>query len=198
MDKINITYIDDRHDEILSRFLDKEYTNADYEISYCEVPFNQNEGYEGLIKNSDVVQSNIIIIDSRLFENATAGKSRFTGEEFKIILKKYYPFIEVIVITQNDADTKTKILAKYNSSCGMNGSEYYAKELPQHIDFAIDNITMYRKLAQKLENNDNWETILKNKIIDSLQGSNTYDELTKTDIDNLILAFKEIQVKLDG
>ena len=112
MDKIIITYIDDRHDEILSKYLDKEYKNSNYEIIYEELLFKQSEGYESLINNPKVVQSNIIIIDSRLFENAKVGEAKFTGEEFKIILRKYYPFIEVIVITQNDADSDVKIIAK--------------------------------------------------------------------------------------
>ena len=80
----------------------------------------------------------------------------------------------------------------------MSGNEYYAQILPTHIDSAIENITMYRKIAEKLKSNENWETILKDKIINSLQGSNAYDELTKKDIDDIIMAFKEIQVKLDG
>lgn len=197
MDKINIVYIDDRHDEILSRYLGEEYTNSNFEIEHEDILFDPNEGYASLIKNPSVMHANIIIIDSRLFENSTAS-SKFTGEEFKLILKKYYPFIEVIVITQNDADTKVGTISKYNPNSGVSGSEYYANELPSCINVAIKNIVTFRKLASRLESNESWEPILKEKIIASLQGLNTYDELTKTDIDNLISAFQEIQVKLDG
>ena len=197
MCKINIVYIDDRHDEILSRYLGEEYTHPDFEIEHEDVEFDPNKGYESLIQNPSVMHANIIIIDSRLFENSTAN-SKFTGEEFKLILKKYYPFIEVIVITQNDADTTVGTISKYNPNLKCSGSEYYAKELPPCIDGAIKNITTFRKLANKLNNNDSWEPILKEKIIASMQGTNIYDELTKNDIDNLISAFKEIQVKLDG
>ena len=40
--------------------------------------------------------------------------------------------------------------------------------------------------------------ILKDKVIATLKGTNTYDKLTKEDIDSLILAFKEIQESLNG
>lgn len=197
MDKINIVYIDDRHDEILSRYLGEDYTNANFEIEHEDILFNPNEGYESLMRNPSVMHANIIIIDSRLFENS-ATISKFTGEEFKLILKKYYPFVEVIVITQNDADAKVGTISKYNPNSDVDGPEYYANKLPPYLNTAINNILTFRELASRLESNESWEPILKEKIIESLQGINTYDALTKKDIDDLISAFKEIQVKLDG
>ena len=69
--------------------------------------------------------------------------------------------------------------------------------MPLYINNAIQNISMFRNLANKMEENESWEPVLKEKIISSLQGLNVYDELTRKDIDDLILAFKEIEVKLD-
>ena len=69
--------------------------------------------------------------------------------------------------------------------------------MPLYINNAIQNISMFRNLANKMKENESWEPILKEKIISSLQGLNVYDELTRKDIDDLILAFKEIEVKLD-
>ncbi len=197
MNKINIVYIDDDDDVILSKYLGERYTNPDFQIEHEDILFDPNKGYESLIQNPSVMHANIIIIDSRLFENSTAS-SKFTGEEFKLILKKYYPFIEVIVITQNGADAKVGTISKYNPNTDVSGLDYYANELPPHIDEAIKNIVTFRELASRLERNESWEPIIKEKIIESLKGSNAYDELTKTDIDNLISAFQEIQVKLDG
>lgn len=71
------------------------------------------------------------------------------------------------------------------------------KIMPLYINNAIQNISMFRNLANKMEENESWEPVLKEKIISSLQGLNVYDELTRKDIDDLILAFKEIEVKLD-
>lgn len=198
MEKFNLLYIDDRPEAALGKYLDCEYRNSDYDIEYFEITFNPNKGYESLIQDPKVQSANIIFIDSRLFENRTVGNSKFSGEEFKIILRKYYPFIEVIVITQNEADSNVGTISKYDPNCGKTATEYYTEKLPIHIGKAIQNILIYRRLAEKLKSNDNWETTLKEKIINSLHGIGAYDELTKTDIDQLILAFKEIQEKLDA
>lgn len=50
--------------------------------------FNSEEGYESLINNTEVRTANIIFIDSKLFENRNTN-GKFTGEEFKIILKTF-------------------------------------------------------------------------------------------------------------
>lgn len=197
MEKFNILYIDDSPELGLSRYLDKEYSNPQFKVDYLEITFNPHNGYESLIRNSKVKSANIIFIDSRLFENRTITSGKFSGEEFKIILKKYYPFIEVIVITQNEADYEVGTISKYDSSCGKTASEYYSEYLPTYIEKAIDNILVYRRLAEKLKVNTNWENTLKEKIINSLNGVSVYDELTKTDIDNLINSFKEIQGKIN-
>ena len=89
-EKINIVYVDDNHDTILGKYLDKEYSNCDYVTIYEEVTFDTSAGYESLLQDTRVIHANIVIIDSRLFENSTVSGSKFTGEEFKLILKKFY------------------------------------------------------------------------------------------------------------
>jgi len=101
METLKLLYIDDHPETSLSKYLDK-YKSPSCEIEYSDIEFKPDEGYESLINNSDVKSANIIFIDSKLFENRNAIAGKFTGEEFKIILKKYFPFIEVIVITQNE------------------------------------------------------------------------------------------------
>ncbi len=197
MDKINILYIDDSHEVALGRYLGESYKNEEYQIEYFEIKFNPSDGYDTLIKDPLVQISNIIFIDSRLFENRTALGGKFTGEEFKIILKKYFPFIEVIVITQNGADPSLGTISKFDSRKNKTAMEYYSENLPAYIDSSIRNITIYRRLAEIFKKNENWESILKEKIINSLQGIGTYDELTKNDIDHIIKAFKELEEKLD-
>lgn len=197
MEKFNILYIDDNPEPSLGKYLDREYKNSEYETKYSELKFDPENGYESLIRDPKVQSANIIFIDSRLFENRTARNGKFSGEEFKIILRKYYPFIEVVVITQNEPDLKVGTISKYDSRRDKSASEYYEKLLPSYIDKAIKNILVYRRLAKQLEDNENWEVILKEKIINSLHGINDYDELTKTDIDQLITTFKDIQESLD-
>lgn len=198
MQKFNILYIDDIPDSGLESYLDREYTNPDFETKFSEIIFNPEDGYESLIRNPKVKSANIIFIDSKLFVNQKVTSGKFSGEEFKIILKKYYPFIEVIVISQNGDDPSVNIISKHDPSGGRTSSEYYSEHLPAYIEKATDNILIYRRLAEKLEINASWEATLKEKIINSLNGVGKYDELTKADVDNIISAFKEIQEKIDA
>lgn len=201
MEKYKLLYIDDEIDTALSEYLDKKLPSSiksnDITLECNELQFVPSEGYKSLLKNASVLTSNIILIDSRLFEDRTASEGKFSGEEFKIILKKYYPFIEVIVITQNGADESVKTLPKYSSDCGKAPDEYYDSVLPQCINEAIEQNRIYRNLAKRMSENDSWEPILKEKVIGTLEGTGTYDELTKEDIDTLVCAFKEILEKYD-
>ena len=85
------------------------------------------------------------------------------------------------------------MIAKYNPSCGKNAAEYYSSSLPIYINNAIASIEQYWLLSEKLSNNENWDAMLKSKVLATLNGNDQYDELTKADVDNLIQAFKDIQ-----
>lgn len=198
MDKYSVVYIDDKPEAALTKYLDKEFYSEDYQIDCSEIIFKPEEGYESLLSDPRVSAANIILIDSWLFENKTATGGKFTGEEFKLVLKKFFPFIEVIVITQNGTDTEIHKVAKYDKACGQSVSEYYAHTLPPIINEAVNNIRQYRLLASIVGRNDSWETVLKEKVLNTLQGINTYDDFTKTDIDSLVSAFLKIQESLNG
>lgn len=198
MERYSIVYIDDKPEGALERYLDKEFHSDRYEVEFSDLVFYPEEGYESLLSNPKVRSANIILVDSWLFENRTANGGKFTGEEFKLVLKKFFPFIEVIVITQNGIESEITKIAKYDKSCGKTASEYYAGLLPSIIDGAVDNIHQYRLLAELINENDSWEKVVKEKVIDTLKGKKVYDELTKSDIDELIQAFREIQEIIDG
>lgn len=198
MKTISFLYIDDGPEPALARYLDKGYKNEKYNIEYSDIIFNPNDGYESLLKNPKVRAANIIFVDSRLFENQNAINGKFTGEEFKFVLKKFYPYIEVLVITQNTNDSDITMIAKYPPFCKKTATEYYGDILPTYIESAIANIEQYWLLSEKLSNNENWDAMLKSKVFATLNGNDQYDELTKADVDNLIQAFKEIQGALDN
>lgn len=193
MKNISFLYIDDVPEPALARYLDKGYKNGKYNIEYSDIIFHPKDGYESLLKDPKVRAANIIFVDSRLFENQNAMNGKFTGEEFKLVLKKFYPYIEVLVITQNTIDGDISMIAKYNPSCGKNAAEYYSSSLPIYINNAIASIEQYWLLSEKLSNNENWDAMLKSKVLATLNGNDQYDELTKADVDNLIQAFKDIQ-----
>ncbi|MGE6666940.1 hypothetical protein [Paenibacillus xylanexedens] len=193
MDSIKIIYIDDEPDESISEYLQEEYEHEDFIKDYKEVPFKSEEGYDKLLSNPLITEANIILIDSKLFVNGSVVTGKFSGEEFKVILKKMFPFIEVLVISQNDPIEDYGTLQKYRSNPAETGIEYYSKSLKGHLDNLVENIINYRNIANKLSQNDGIDRFLIEKITESLNGSSQYDELTKQDIDQLISAFKELQ-----
>lgn len=197
MDKIRIVYIDDDLDLNISKYLDKEYQHNDIQKEYEEISFNNADGYDSLITDQRVKEANIVLIDSKLFENDRASTGKFTGEEFKMILKKIFPFIEVIVITQNELDEDYGIISKYRGDCKDTSQQYYATRLKAVLDDSIKNIYIYRNIANKLKMNEEIDKVLIEKITSSLEGISQYDELTTNDIDNIIAAFKEIQREID-
>lgn len=196
---IKIIYIDDAPETELSKYLDR-YRFEDCEIIHeADIVFNPKEGYESLINNPSIREANIVLIDSKLFENRSAVISKFTGEEFKMILRKRFPFIEVIVVTQNDIEEGFLKISKYNPQNYQGTAEkYYNEYLPGYLDEAVRNIIDYRRIAVNLKNNKSLEKVMVEKITNSLEGIGIYDELTKSDIDKLVEAFKEVQEVLHG
>lgn len=101
--EIKLTYIDDKLDTLLVEYL---YTLSEEEqnFEYDEYKFNSGEdSYQSLLENDSIASSDIIIVDSKLFENEFAdSKAKFTGQELKIIFATANPFIQIIVITQNN------------------------------------------------------------------------------------------------
>ena len=196
-DTIVLLYIDDRPETSLSKYLDEEYSHEKYATQYADIWFKPQDGYESLLTNPKVKSADVIFVDSRLFENRTAVQGKFTGEEFKFVLKKISPYKEVIVITQNGTDGEIDMIAKYDTNSEMSSTEYYSVQLKEKIDVAIANIEQYWLLYEKMNENNNWDTVLKDKVVATLTGNDAYDELTKSDIDTLVLAFKEIREKLN-
>lgn len=201
MEEFSLVYIDDTPDTILGRYLDSLdalYAEEGYKINYSEILFETEDDYNFLLKDERVQTANILIIDSMLFENKTAKDGKFTGEEFKFVLQKFYPFIEVIVISQNDLEPGISMIPKYVKNLRETGHDYYARIIPPYIEAAINNVLQYRILAKKMSDNESWETVLKEKVLGTLRGTQTYDELTKEDIDILIRAFKEIKESINA
>lgn len=197
MSTLKILYIDDNPEPALAKYLDN-YENKNCDFEYSDIKFNPNEGYESLINNPEVKSANIIFIDSRLFENRNATTGKFTGEEFKIILKKYFPFIEVIVITQNEVDNDYETISKYDPKCGKLPGEYYGDKLPELLEQSVRNIFEVRKIASEMEKNTSWEKVMVEKIVNSVNGQGRFDEFTKNDIDEVIRMFRELQEKVEG
>lgn len=192
---IKLLYIDDNIDFKLEEYLDirlKESLGNEISLQFSKLDFKD---YESAIRSKEVAESNVILIDSRLFEDATAQNGKFTGEQFKLILKKLYPFIEVIVITSKD--NIGDLTVEKHSGYG-DAFDYYDENLKPVVITAINNIKEFNKIAVMLNNNNELDKYLLDKINNSLKGEDIYDELKKEDIDNIIADFKTIQERLDG
>ena len=199
MERIKIVYIDDKPDIDLDEFFDNFCMDGDYEFFYELIEFNPSDGYEALLNNLEIQTANIIFIDSWLFENRTATSGKFNGEEFKMVLQKFFPYIYVIVITQNEKDQEIDMIEKYDlGNRSKTAQEYYSEEIPKHIKEGINYIKQLRTIATKIAHNESWEKLLKERVLDTLSGKNSYDSLTKKDIDELVNNFKIIQERINN
>lgn len=195
MEDINILYIDDNIDPYVSKYLKNGLNIADINKAYTEFTFTDEETYESLLGKNEVKIADLIIIDSKLFENNKVKKQKLKGEEFKLILRKFFPYKEVVVITQNKIPEEYKVLPKYNSENYSNSDRFFDKNWVPTIKTAIKNIIDYKNIANIFQNNKNIEKNLIEKIINTLDGSNEYDLLKSTDITKLIRIFKELEEK---
>lgn len=193
-EKINLVYIDDDRDEAISAYLEEDYYNDNYDLEYREIGFEGEKGYESLLDSPEVASANVILIDSRLFENDSIKcKGKFSGEEFRMILRKVFPFIEVLVISQNGENKDFEIIPKYRSGNSETPKEYYDRVLKNKIDESIKRVITFRNISKKLESNKGIEKYLVERVVDSLNGINDYEDLSKDDIDKLISAFQSME-----
>ena len=199
MEEIKILYIDDKPDPSISEYLDINFSYENknkLKVSTKDLKFNVESNYEYLLENQKLQEANIVLIDSNLFENKDIGSGKFTGEEFKVILKKIYPFIEVLVITQNKITEKYGTISKFDFSKGKNPGLYYDEELKPVINKKIEDIIAFRKISKKLSKNECIEKVLIERIMNSLEGINEYNSLSSKKIDELINEFKKLEAKI--
>lgn len=202
MSDIRIVYIDDQIDEILSRYIEEVYCQNESGKNemgqrvrkiFEEVNFEGENGYENLLQDTRIRSANVILIDNHLFEERSAESGKFSGKQFKIILRKLLPFIEVLIITQDESLVGDNIIHKFSGRHGENTDNYYNVHLTSILDTAIKKILEFETLADDLKKSTDVKKILVDKILHSLQGDDSYDALTKEDINYLVSSFKELK-----
>lgn len=193
MEKIKLLYIDDNADAYISQYLYDEYKCPGVKIEYLQRSFEAEDTYESLLSDNDVHMADIIIIDSVLFENANLSNQKLTGEEFEIILRKVFPFKEVIVVTQNDIDEDYRVIKKFDTSSGENSKEFFQREWKSILDKAVERVKLCRKLLKRIEEKNYVEKYFFEEIQQSLQGESGYDKLTVADVDRLIAVFEDVK-----
>lgn len=198
MNKIKILYVDDNVDSHISEYLCEQYEHEDTEINYSEHTFINTDSYETLLMDSELQTADILIIDSVLFENANFSSEKLTGEEFEVILKKVFPFKEVIVVSQNDIDENTTIIKKYDTSSKEESKIFFDTEWKPALDQAIGKVKLYGKILKRIEEKNYLEKNFLEGIQQSLIGAIGYEKLTVADIDRLISAFESVKKDYDN
>lgn len=202
---IKLTYIDDKLDSLLVEYL-YSLSQEEQIFEYDEYPFDSGkDSYQSLLENDAIASSDIIIVDSKLFENESA-KSKFTGQELKIIFATANPFIQVIVITQNNNLAKYGVIKKFATTRETSGNEqskadqYYGGVLRKEIDTAIVRVKEVRNISKLLlENSSSYEkTLVVEKVHNLINKVPSYKELTDEKIDELIdIIKKDIEIEND-
>lgn len=192
---IKLTYIDDKLDPLLVDYL---YTISEKEhiFEYDEYKFDSSkDSYQSLLENTSIASSDIIIVDSKLFENEFAdSKSKFTGQELKIIYAIANPFIKIIVITQNNDLSKYGVIKKFATSRKCSGREqeeanrYYDDILRKEIETLIKNVKEVRNVGRLLAENilSYEDSLIDEKANNLISKIPSYKDLTDEKINELI------------
>lgn len=98
MELITMLYVDDKIDLYVSKYLNS-YSNDRADYKYSELKFENKYSYEDLLENNEIQKADILFLDSMLFENGNVQDNKISGEELGLIIKKIFPFKEIIVIT---------------------------------------------------------------------------------------------------
>lgn len=203
---ITICYIDDRNDPILSRYIDEfcnkyieEENISKYELKSVDYTFQDTDNYKTLLSNDRINRANIIVIDSKLFENENSSLSKFTGEQFKIILRQVLPFIKTIVVSQNPASSDSLTIQKFQSAIsGSNYKDYYDESLkPILIQNILQTVEEHEILSELAQENE-VDSLLLGTIQSTILGIRDTALFEKDDLDELIKLFNEVKLRYEN
>lgn len=192
MEKFKLIYIDDHIDYSLTGYLRECFEET--EIEYDEREFKNTETYSDLLKDELVKSANIILIDSKLFENRNVGNKKFTGEEFQILLTKIYPFKKVFVISQNEDENGVGFIKKADLDNDDDIKEYYDQNLKLKIEESIQKIKIEIKLVNDMCGKKAIDPVIMEQIKNAMDGTGEFDQLTSQDIDKVIDLFNQLKL----
>ena len=193
MELITMLYVDDKIDLYVSEYLNS-YSNDKAKYKYSELKFENKYSYEDLLENDEIQKADILFLDSMLFENGNVEDSKISGEELGLIIKKIFPFKEIIVITQYQDKMGYSALKKYNSNTyTCEADSFFQRNWDKEIVNATQNIILNRNILKNISMKNYVEKFLFEKMENSIYGISNYDNLTKIDIDILIKAFEEMR-----
>lgn len=193
METIKIVYVDDKLDPYVSKYL-SSLSLDEYLYQKKEVTFSTRDSYESMLLNQEIRIADILFLDSMLFENNAVDGNKLSGEELGFIIKKIFPYKEILVITQYQEKLEFSSLKKYNSKTFETSSDEFFKQYwEETILQASHNIIQNRKILEKLSSKHYVEKMLLEKLEATMSGQVDYENLTKKDVDKLIESFEEMR-----
>lgn len=201
---VKLLYIDDEIDNLLTTYLEsvcdstREHKGIPLNLEYEEHEFHTDSKYDDFLNSKPLRTADIIIIDSRLFRNDNS-KYHYRGEEIELLIRQVFPFKEVIIITQNEMDNEYDVVRKYESKSEDDEEKafnYYKEGLLPIVLMKAKTIVSRRTSAEEFNQNSTWGGVVKEKMIYSLNSLSHYEELTKSDIDQLIRSFQKLEEQL--
>lgn len=185
---IEITYVDNENDLFLSDYL-VTYKVSNIKVKYNEIIFGQEYDYDCLMNHDDFKNSDIIIIDSRLYKNNNTRGNNCTGEALELLLRVRSPYVEVIVVTQNYVSENSATLKK---AVGWDTHEkYYKDNLKPLLDHFVKRVVEHKNKIKEEINKKNLDKASLERIEDLLNHNDSY-RLTSKDIDEIIRHFNNI------
>lgn len=193
METINIVYVDDKLDPYVSAYL-STFSSDKYLYEKEEIIFSNRDSYESMLSIEEIRTADILFLDSMLFENNRVNGNKLSGEELGFIIKKIFPYKEILVITQYQEKSEFSSLKKYNSKTFGPSSDKFFKQYWEGIILkASHNIVKNRKILEKLSSENYVEKMLLEKLEATMSGQVDYENLTKKDVDKLIKSFEEMR-----
>ena len=192
IEKVRLVYIDDNIDNLLTAYL--QALSEELDFQYDEREFNTTENYDNLIKDNLVKLSNIVLIDSQLFENMSVGEQKFSGEEFRLLLTKEYPYKKVFIVSQNDDEKNIGYISKSIYEDYQRTKVHYDGVLLDKIKNAIKEVKDEKMLLQGMVEKEGVDLVMLEKISNSIRGVSEFDALTKEDIDKVIEMFNKLNL----
>lgn len=193
METINIVYVDDKLDPFVSAYLSSLSSN-EYLYKKKEITFSNGDSYESMLSMEEIRTADILFLDSMLFENNRVNGNKLSGEELGLIIKKIFPYKEILVITQYQEKSEFSSLKKYNSKTfRCSHDEFFKQYWEATILQASHNIVQNRKILEKLSSENYVEKMLLEKLELTMSGQVDYENLTKKDVDKLIKSFEEMR-----
>ena len=116
--------------------------------------------------------------------------------EFRVILNKLFPYIEVIVISQNILPITQGVVEKCKKFKNYEEIKaYYDEKLLAKLNERVDIVRETRQIVARLRNEKSIDQALVEKLNRAVNGTNEYDELKVSDIDRIVQAFQELIAK---